>query len=528
MTMDDAFLRSIIEAPEDDTPRLIYADWLEDQHDPARAEFIRAQCSLATMSAHDPSRPALREREQALLGEYGWAWAEHLGDQVSGWAYRRGFIECVEMCLETSRDKILAVLRKAPIRHIRDLSQFCDLSGVVEALPDLSGLTGLEFWCLYAFENDLLAKILTSPHLTNLRTLILHHDRNGNLADENVIVEAMHSPYRSNLRELAVNIDGTWRGPSRNILNAIAASPYLRNLRSLNLSNAGDEGNQPEMDLETTMTLGRSPNLAGLERLDLGQTSFPLEAWDEVLRWPWLSRLKWLRLHYARQVNPPSVMTVAELRDLPAYQEAFEQSVPTVDWDTDFITPWAGNTSWQGLSWEGLRQQHLFSMWQYVRRRDYDGLEAAFRRDCCKYAGESAAEAIDALPFHRYQSALELGLRQAITASGRHTDAASIYLRIRPDLEWNGEYHVSNESVSEPFEPRKEDSYSGSLSEIEAPLFPEAAEVRDGFSEQKPLDPGGVLHYLIARTVAAFGRCVSKNEAPVPVIFSCVDAAFRM
>ncbi len=79
MTSDEAFLQSIIEAPDDDTPRLVYADWLDDHQVPARAEFIRLQCSLDKMAANDPRRPELRDREQELLRHYGWAWAEELG-----------------------------------------------------------------------------------------------------------------------------------------------------------------------------------------------------------------------------------------------------------------------------------------------------------------------------------------------------------------------------------------------------------------------------------------------------------------
>jgi hypothetical protein len=44
------------------------------------------------------------------------------------------------------------------------------------------------------------------------------------------------------------------------------------------------------MDVKTARLLGQSPNFAGLEELDLGGASFPIEAWDEVLKWPWLSR----------------------------------------------------------------------------------------------------------------------------------------------------------------------------------------------------------------------------------------------
>ncbi len=198
-----------------------------------------------------------------------------------------------------------------------------------------------------------------------------------------------------------------------------------------------------------------------------------------------------------------------------------------MDWTTEFADPWSSNRYWTGFSWDGLRRQHLFSMWPYVERKDYDGLEAAFPQDCLKYAGE-AAKAIDSLPFDRYQRNLEDGLRRAIRASSQRQGTTSIYLRMRPDLEWTGVYHVSGEVLKEPFAPHEEYSYQGPLTGYGAPSFPEAAEVRDQHPAAGPLDPGGTLHYLIARTVAAFGRCLARNKAPVPVLFSCMYAVFRM
>ncbi len=54
MTATDraSFLAAIIAEPEDNTPRLVYCDWLDengDEADRARAEFIRVQCELAAM-----------------------------------------------------------------------------------------------------------------------------------------------------------------------------------------------------------------------------------------------------------------------------------------------------------------------------------------------------------------------------------------------------------------------------------------------------------------------------------------------
>jgi uncharacterized protein (TIGR02996 family) len=70
--------REIWSSPEDDAPRLVYADWLEDHGDAERAELIRVQCRLAHMAADDPERAELEEREQDLLGRRGDEWSAGL------------------------------------------------------------------------------------------------------------------------------------------------------------------------------------------------------------------------------------------------------------------------------------------------------------------------------------------------------------------------------------------------------------------------------------------------------------------
>jgi len=354
----DALLQAIIDAPDDDAPRLAYADAAERSGDRDRAEFIRLQCTLDRLTPEAGERTALASRETDLLARHGWEWAEEFaappGDvygqpKLHEWVYRRGFIERVDMYLGGSSEEILDVLRRAPIRHVRDTSQLDELGGLVGALPHLERLTGLEFWNLYAFENARVAEMLASPHLRNLRTLILHHDRNGDLAEESVLVEAMASPYRSNLEELGVNIDDSWRGPSVAILEAMAASPHLRRLRKLNLSYAGDTGNSPSMDVKTARVMRDSPNFVGLEELDLRGAAFPLEVWDEVLKWPWLSNLKTLFLSGVSVTGSPYL---SRLTTFPGYRAAFEERVGRVDWETEYITPVDGDTCWHGLTWE--------------------------------------------------------------------------------------------------------------------------------------------------------------------------------
>lgn len=45
--LEQAFLNDIAAQPQDDAPRLIFADWLEEQGREEQAEFVRVQCQLA-------------------------------------------------------------------------------------------------------------------------------------------------------------------------------------------------------------------------------------------------------------------------------------------------------------------------------------------------------------------------------------------------------------------------------------------------------------------------------------------------
>jgi uncharacterized protein (TIGR02996 family) len=50
--IQQAFLRDIIEHPENDTPRLIYADWLEENGQADRGQLIRLQCRYVNLYQH--------------------------------------------------------------------------------------------------------------------------------------------------------------------------------------------------------------------------------------------------------------------------------------------------------------------------------------------------------------------------------------------------------------------------------------------------------------------------------------------
>lgn len=64
----EAFLRAIFSDPTNDLPRLVYADWLDENRSPERAGLIRVQCEIAAHSeGHVPPELLAREAEWLRL-----------------------------------------------------------------------------------------------------------------------------------------------------------------------------------------------------------------------------------------------------------------------------------------------------------------------------------------------------------------------------------------------------------------------------------------------------------------------------
>src|SRR5215207_7697089 len=82
LSQHESFLRAIYDAPDDDTPRLVYADFLEEHGDADKAAYIRYECEAARA---DDIRvreltTAVRDMIEHHRGQFGtpWPWdAEH-------------------------------------------------------------------------------------------------------------------------------------------------------------------------------------------------------------------------------------------------------------------------------------------------------------------------------------------------------------------------------------------------------------------------------------------------------------------
>lgn len=195
MTHPPRFMNTILEKPQDDSPRLRYARWLAGCGNPL-GEFIHLQCLLA-----DASRPLLdyERREQQLLAEHRAFWARTVAERVDWCSFRRGFVEEIAL---SDRELIRHgpdLLRQLPVQDIHLKTDgkrldklpmlpeiyhtlFLDLSsqalgdGGVERLADaplLEHVHGLNLSSCFVGDAGLEA-LGDSPHLGRLRELYLN------------------------------------------------------------------------------------------------------------------------------------------------------------------------------------------------------------------------------------------------------------------------------------------------------------------------------------------------------------------
>ncbi|MCI0704756.1 MAG: TIGR02996 domain-containing protein, partial [Planctomycetia bacterium] len=99
---EQSFLTAILAEPDDDTPRLVFADWLDERgtdDDKAHAALIRAQCQLEHLPPGSKERKQFEREAKAILKEHADRWTQALRNARLGrdWTFRRGFLDGVSM-----------------------------------------------------------------------------------------------------------------------------------------------------------------------------------------------------------------------------------------------------------------------------------------------------------------------------------------------------------------------------------------------------------------------------------------------
>jgi uncharacterized protein (TIGR02996 family) len=75
---EEAFLRAIAQAPDDDAPRLVYADWLDERGDP-RADYVRVVTRAAGLASRGLPWDDLTSALGAASGAAPAAWRDRVG-----------------------------------------------------------------------------------------------------------------------------------------------------------------------------------------------------------------------------------------------------------------------------------------------------------------------------------------------------------------------------------------------------------------------------------------------------------------
>jgi uncharacterized protein (TIGR02996 family) len=320
---ESALLHDIRQHPGDNTPRLVYADWLADHGDEARGEMIRASCR------------GEQEAARRLLAQHEGRWRRSLPvlAGITWGPFTRGVVE------EVTAENPFAFLRHAealfraqPVLglRIRDASEGME---ALAASPHLLSISELNLGNRSGLSSAGVASLASSPNVAHLTSLLLHQNRIGNSA----IFAVALSGHLSGLRELylsgsragqygaaalargrlahldlldlrdnemdnlAADLLAQWEGPgpvtlqlSNNRIGppggvALASSSGLGRLSALHLDHnpVGDEA---------VHALAASPDRAALRELDLRSCAVTDEGALALARSPLARQLRFLGL----------------------------------------------------------------------------------------------------------------------------------------------------------------------------------------------------------------------------------------
>ena len=226
-TDEQPFLDAIFDRYDDDRPRLIYADFLDDTGEPERAELIRVQLALTRLSENDPHRPLLCDRQAELLNRNRAAWTSQLAGLVLGIDFRRGIPDSASVDAATFLDRGEELFRRLRVRRLRLL----DAAPVIAKLflsPLLANLRELDL-CNADLGNAGLTLLARSPFLKTLESL----DLGFNGVTDAGIEPLARAGNLAELNSLALNDNN---GISDDGLRAIAESPFFAGLTSLDVS----------------------------------------------------------------------------------------------------------------------------------------------------------------------------------------------------------------------------------------------------------------------------------------------------
>jgi uncharacterized protein (TIGR02996 family) len=355
MSDRDALIAAILANPDEDTPRLMYADWLDEHGEAPRAEFIRVQCELARQRAAEADLPESfgtstsngdsvwpmssrphdteerrdqRRRELDLLNAHSDEWRKGLPNYADNrqtrhsLRFRRGFVGHVLVYLGPliksptalwehhpveslfvvcanglARHKVPGCAPLAAVRELRLANRGASVITPFADCPHLSGVRELHLG-FYGPHDDDLTVLARSPHLKPVAL-----DLSCEEQSEAAFARMLAAPFASRLRRFRPYHVPAW-GPE-----VIAGAP-LPELRFLDLR-GGSYGDA------SVVALTRSKHLTRLVTLDLSSNKLTDAALETLAAWPGLESIKSLNLSHNSDVTARGI---AALLRAPNFQ----------------------------------------------------------------------------------------------------------------------------------------------------------------------------------------------------------------
>ncbi|HTU18125.1 MAG TPA: TIGR02996 domain-containing protein [Gemmataceae bacterium] len=237
-----SFFHAIKENPDDDTPRLIFADWLQERGygaDAARGEYLRLCVLRRRLSPDDPSYSVLKRREGELFTEHRWTWLGPLVDAARKWTFERGMIQ-----IEAQAEKLV--------------------TPEVRAWAQTSAALWVDALTLSELDHPHILHLAYSPQLAPLNALDL--SGNANETGFRLLIRALRPQRLCFLRQLSLQRCRL----SAYHIHSLARWPELRRLTVLDLR-------RNRLDDTAARRLAESPHLQSLTTLHLGRNRFTAE-----------------------------------------------------------------------------------------------------------------------------------------------------------------------------------------------------------------------------------------------------------
>ncbi len=306
MTDREALYRAILDDPDNDTLRLIYADSLEEESDARRAAFVRAQVTLARQPDYEPESIRLRFSEVSRA-DPDWLNEFPLPDGIE-WSrepFRRGLpAAIVATDATTFLSHAKELLTRFPIEsldlgvaRLGEASDFADSRWIARLvrLSLLQGMGGSSAW-----------RLLHSHHYLRLRELQI----GAALTTEESATVIVRTPIFKQLTALSCRAD---RGGGMLVsqLTRLADPPQLL---TLNLSGI-------RLNPAPLSQLLAAPALAGIQELDLSDNNLGASTVEAMARAP-LPRMRSLKLQRTRpeEAGIEALATAPFLRGLRSLQ----------------------------------------------------------------------------------------------------------------------------------------------------------------------------------------------------------------